>query len=78
MGHADIRTTLEVYCDVFSNYEKQHANRTYDYLKDNNLLLTESYADAFPQQDLDKIIHNLKEMYKKQDEKLIKILKMVA
>lgn len=23
MGHADIMTTLEVYCDVFANYEKQ-------------------------------------------------------
>lgn len=41
MGHADIRTTLEVYCDVFANYEKQHANRTYEYLKQNDLLLTE-------------------------------------
>ena len=40
MGHADIRTTLEIYCDVFAEYEKQHSNRAYDYLKENNLLIS--------------------------------------
>ena len=40
MGHADLRTTLEVYCDVFSNYEKEHTNKTFEYLKQNNLLIT--------------------------------------
>lgn len=78
MGHADIRTTLEVYCDVFANYEKQHANRTYDYLKQNNLLLTQINEDNIPQEELDKIINNIKKMYKKQDDKLIKLLKLVA
>ncbi|MEG0618870.1 MAG: site-specific integrase [Bacilli bacterium] len=39
MGHSELHTTLEVYCDVFANYEKEHADRTYNYLKDNELLL---------------------------------------
>ena len=78
MGHADIRTTLEVYCDVFANYEKQHANRTYEYLKQNDLLLTKSNEDTIPQQELDKIISNIKTMYQKQDNRLIKLLKLVA
>lgn len=78
MGHADIRTTLEVYCDVFANYEKQHANRTYDYLKQNQLLLTQANEDTLPQEQITKIIENLKKMYEKQDDRLIKILKMVA
>lgn len=78
MGHADLRTTLEVYCDVFANYEKQHANRTYDYLKKNNLLLTQVNEDTMPQEELDKIINNIKKMYQKQDDRLIRLLKLVA
>lgn len=78
MGHADIRTTLEIYCDVFANYEKKHTNRTYDYLKQNNLLLTKKDEDVIPQKDLEKIIINIKKMYKKQDDKLIKLLKLIA
>lgn len=78
MGHADLRTTLEVYCDVFANYEKQHANRTYDYLKENNLLLTKINEDTIPQEQLLKIVENIKKMYEKQDDRLIKILKLVA
>ena len=78
MGHADIRTTLEVYCDVFANYEKQHANRTYDYLEKNNLLLTQNNKDSIPQDELDKIMNNIKKMYEKHDDRLIKLLKLVA
>lgn len=78
MGHADLRTTLEVYCDVFANYEKQHANRTYDYLKQNNLLLTQVDEDTIPQDELNKIVNNIKKMYNKKDDRLIKILKLIA
>lgn len=78
MGHADIRTTLEVYCDVFANYEKQHANRTYDYLKENNLLLTQVDEDTIPQDELNKIVNNIKKMYNKKDDRLIKILKLIV
>lgn len=78
MGHADIRTTLEVYCDVFDNYEKQHANRTYDYLDQNQLLLSQINDDNIPADELNKIVESIKKMYKKQDDKLIKILKLVA
>ena len=77
MGHADLRTTLEVYCDVFANYEKQHANRTYDYLKQNNLLLTQVNEDTIPQDELDKLVNNIKKMYSKHDDRLIKVLKLV-
>ena len=78
MGHADIRTTLEVYCDVFDNYEKQHANRTYDYLNKNQLLLSQIDDNNIPAEELNKIIESIKNMYIKQDDKLIKILKLVA
>ncbi len=78
MGHADIRTTLEVYCDVFANYEKQHANRTYDYLKQNDLLLKSENEDSIPQEQLNKIIDNIKSMYEKHDDRLIKLLKLVG
>ena len=47
MGHANLRTTLEVYCDVFSNYEKEHTNKTFEYLKQNNLLITALYVVIF-------------------------------
>ena len=78
MGHADIRTTLEVYCDVFDNYEKQHANRTYDYLNKNQLLLKQVNEDSIPEKELNKIVENIKRMYIKQDDKLIKLLKLIA
>ncbi len=78
MGHADIRTTLEVYCDVFASYEKQHITRTYDYLKHHQLLLKQINEDSITEKELDKIIENIKKMYIKQDDKLIKILKLIA
>lgn len=78
MGHADIRTTLEIYCDVFDNYEKQHSNRTYDYLSKNNLLLSQINNDNIPNEQLEKIVNNIKKMYQKRDDKLIKILKLIA
>lgn len=78
MGHADIRTTLEVYCDVFDNYEKQHASRTYDYLDQNQLLLSQVNDDNIPTEELNKLVENIKKMYIKQDDKLIKILKLIA
>ena len=77
LGHADIRTTLEIYCDIFDNYEKQHANRTYDYLRDNNLLLIKE-NDTLEKTDLEKIINNIKDMYNNQDIRLLELLKMVA
>lgn len=78
MGHADIRTTLEIYCDVFDNYEKKHANRTYEYLNQHQLLLSQINEDSIPEKELNKIINNIKKMYVKQDDKLIKLLKLIA
>ena len=77
MGHKDIRTTLEIYCDVFANYEKQHADRTYDYLKANNLLLIETPNNQSAKNDmiLENILEQITSMYLSQDTKLINILK---
>jgi len=76
MGHADIRTTLEIYCDVFNNYEKVHANRTYDYLNKNQLLLTK-HNDVIPTKELNFMVEKLQKMYQKQDDNLIKIMKLI-
>ncbi len=79
MGHHDLKTTLNVYCDVFANYEKQHSSQTYDYLKGKGLLLTNATEkDSIPQEELEKLVNKLKVMYEKQDTNLIKILKLVA
>ncbi len=78
MGHADIRTILEIYCDIFDPYEKKDSNRTYDYLNKNNLLLSQINDDNIPSEELDKIVNNIKKMYLKNDDKLIKILKLIA
>ncbi len=76
MGHADIRTTLEVYCDVFSNYEKQNTTKTYDYLSKNQLLISDQ-NNYISNDDFDKIISNIELMYKNKDSKLFEILKLV-
>ena len=39
MGHANISTTLNVYCDVFDKFEKQHADVSYLYLQENGLTI---------------------------------------
>lgn len=39
LGHKDISTTLNVYCDCFEEYEKEHLKTTDDYLKSNNLAI---------------------------------------
>ena len=79
LGHADIRTTLEVYCDIFDNYEKQHSNRTYDYLNKNKLLFYSKHEDGnIPTEELNKIMINIKKLYLKKDIRLIKILKMLT
>lgn len=38
LGHADIQTTLNTYCDVFEEYEKDSSDKAFEYLK--NLGLT--------------------------------------
>lgn len=39
IGHNDLRTTLEVYTDVFANYEKEHAEIAYNYYANNGILI---------------------------------------
>ena len=40
LGHTDIKTTLDIYCDVFNAYEKKHRDNTFEYLKNNNLTIS--------------------------------------
>lgn len=37
LGHTDIKTTINTYCDVFTEYEQKHLNAQSDYLKSNGL-----------------------------------------
>lgn len=37
LGHTNVKTTLNTYCDVFSEYEQQHINAQNEYLKANGL-----------------------------------------
>lgn len=39
LGHADISTTLNTYCDVFAEYERQHVDKSYDYFVKSGLVL---------------------------------------
>ena len=39
LGHTDIKTTLDVYCDVFNAYEKKHRDNTFEYLQNNDLTI---------------------------------------
>lgn len=77
MGHANIKTTLEVYCDVFANYEKQHADKAYSYFKENDLLLTKEDL-KISDIDLEKVIEKINIMYKNNDTTLLKILKLAS
>lgn len=38
LGHADIKTTLDTYCDVFEQYEQKHVNKVEKYLKKQALI----------------------------------------
>lgn len=40
LGHTDIKTTLDVYCDVFNAFEKKHRDNTFEYLQSNNLTIS--------------------------------------
>lgn len=37
MGHANVSTTLNVYCDVFDKFKQTHIDLSYNYLKENGL-----------------------------------------
>lgn len=39
LGHTDISTTLDTYCDVFDNYEKTYLDQTQDYYKKNKIAI---------------------------------------
>ena len=40
LGHTDIKTTLDIYCDVFNTFEKKHRDNTFEYLQTNNLTIS--------------------------------------
>lgn len=37
MGHANVSTTLNVYCEVFDKFKKEHIDLSYNYLKEHGL-----------------------------------------
>ena len=39
MGHANVSTTLNVYCEVFDKFKKEHINQSFNYLKENGLIM---------------------------------------
>ena len=39
LGHTDISTTLNTYCDVFAEYERQNIDQSYDYFVKSGLVL---------------------------------------
>lgn len=39
MGHANVSTTLNVYCEVFDKFKQSHIDLSLNYLKENNLLI---------------------------------------
>lgn len=39
MGHANVSTTLNVYCDVFDKFKQTHIDLSYNYLKKNGLTM---------------------------------------
>ena len=39
MGHANVSTTLNVYCEVFDKFKQTHIDMSYEYLEKNNLVV---------------------------------------
>ena len=39
MGHANVSTTLNVYCEVFDKFKKEHIDQSFNYLKENGLIM---------------------------------------
>lgn len=39
MGHANVSTTLNVYCEVFDKFKQTHIDLSYNYLKENGLTM---------------------------------------
>ena len=39
MGHANVSTTLNVYCEVFDKFKQSHIDLSLNYLKENDLLI---------------------------------------
>lgn len=39
LGHTDITTTLNTYCDVFDNYSDKYLDKTQDYFEKQNIAI---------------------------------------
>ena len=39
MGHANVATTLNVYCEVFDKFKKEHLDMSFDYLAKQGLVI---------------------------------------
>ncbi len=45
LGHTDIKTTINTYCDVFTEYEQKHLQAQQEYLIENGLSLATTQAE---------------------------------
>ena len=78
LGHAKIDTTLDTYTDIFNEYQLKHSLKFYDYLVENNLLIyEEKKRNYLDENDLMKLVLNIKKMYYQRDPKLLKLLTLL-
>lgn len=74
LGHTDIKTTLDTYCDVFNEFEKQHRDNTFEYLKNNNLLIFTTNSTIISKEKLNEIINLIIKMQEDNDPRLLNII----
>lgn len=74
LGHTDIKTTLDTYCDVFNEFEKQHRDNTFEYLKNNNLLIFTTNSTIISKEKLNELINLIIKMQEDNDPRLLNII----
>jgi len=74
MGHKDLKTTLEIYCDVFEEYERTHTARTNEYIMQKGLNMFEKDNIDYSKVDKDLLqqtIKGLMDTYDNNDGELL-------
>ena len=75
LGHTDIKTTLDTYCDVFNAFEKKHRDNTFEYLKNNNLLIFNTNNNVtVPKEKVTALIELIVKMQEENNPQLLNIL----
>lgn len=78
LGHTDIKTTLDIYCDVFNAFEKKHRDNTFEYLKNNSLLLFAKEENKIVSKEkINAFIELVMKMYNDNDPQLLNILNLL-